>query len=337
MTEKFKKLEVSRHLLYFLSKKGDLEEEMLEKAFQDSGIYPDGGKMASFLNRLMLGIGAIFLICGVIFFFAYNWAELHKFHKLAVIGSLVLISGLFALFQKRESYAHKISIVALCGFTGALFAQFGQIYQTGANAYDLFLGWTLMVSAWVIVSRFPALWVFYVALINTTVILYIGQVSRIMTPLPAFYLLSGVNGLLWIISEFLIKDKSLGMKSRILPRIVGLLTFIPLTLAFSFAILDIRFFYQATEMDLIVSAFAWGLAFFGSLLIYRLMIKDLFFLACSVISAMCVFCVMIFKMEFGELFTLAFLGVCILLITFFTVKFLIKTNKKWKQQSLAAE
>ena len=40
---------------------------------------------------------------------------------------------------------------------GTLFAVFGQIYQTGADAYDLFLGWTLFTILWAVAIRFAPL------------------------------------------------------------------------------------------------------------------------------------------------------------------------------------
>ena len=60
---------------------------------------------------------------------------------------------------------------------GVLFAVYGQIYQTGANAYDFFLAWTVFVTLWVVVSNFAPLWLIYIALANTTFILYSQQVA----------------------------------------------------------------------------------------------------------------------------------------------------------------
>lgn len=61
---------------------------------------------------------------------------------------------------------------------GVLFAVFGQIYQTGANAYDFFLAWTLFVVLWVVVFNFAPLWLLFLTLVNTTFVLYTQQVAR---------------------------------------------------------------------------------------------------------------------------------------------------------------
>jgi uncharacterized membrane protein len=62
--------------------------------------------------------------------------------------------------------------------TGVLFAVFGQIYQTGANTYDLFLGWTIFITLWALVANFAALWLIWLALVNITLLLYTQQVAR---------------------------------------------------------------------------------------------------------------------------------------------------------------
>jgi uncharacterized membrane protein len=65
-----------------------------------------------------------------------------------------------------------------CILVGVLFAVFGQIYQTGADSFDFFLGWTIFTTIWVFVGNFPALWLLYVVLINTTLTLYYQQVAN---------------------------------------------------------------------------------------------------------------------------------------------------------------
>ncbi|MDG1433335.1 MAG: hypothetical protein P8Q41_04965 [Saprospiraceae bacterium] len=59
---------------------------------------------------------------------------------------------------------------------GALFAVFGRIYQTGANAYDFLLGWTVFVALWVFVSNIEAMWLFLLILINISTWQYFEQI-----------------------------------------------------------------------------------------------------------------------------------------------------------------
>src|SRR5690606_13169214 len=80
---------------------------------------------------------------------------------------------------------------------------FGQVYQTGANAFDFFLVWTLCISLWVLISNFAPLWLLYLVLINTTFLLYYNQEANGWTDMfvysSLFYLNTAVViGALWI-------------------------------------------------------------------------------------------------------------------------------------------
>jgi uncharacterized membrane protein len=85
---------------------------------------------------------------------------------------------------------------------GVLFAVFGQIYQTGANAYDFFLGWTIFITLWVLISNFAPLWLVFITLINTTLILYSQQVAHDWSEVFVFTLLFIINVLFLTTSLF---------------------------------------------------------------------------------------------------------------------------------------
>ena len=59
---------------------------------------------------------------------------------------------------------------------GGLLAVYGQIYQTGADAYELFLSWSLFTIGWVVISRFTPFWLIWLLALNLTLVLYWGQV-----------------------------------------------------------------------------------------------------------------------------------------------------------------
>lgn len=336
MSEKFKNMKVTRNLLYFLSGKGKLEEDMLDKAFQESGIYPESKQMASFLDKFMLSTGVIFLVCGVVFFMAYNWADLHKFAKLGIVMASLVVSAGYTFIQDAESYQRKIGLTLLCGLTGALFAVFGQIYQTGANAYDFFFGWTIMITVWVGISRFPALWLFYVVLINVTIILYAGQVHRAWGTILVHECLFAVNALFAIAWEWAAKAKQDFYPSRLFPRIVGLAALSYLTLAVLVSIFDFHRF-DTSYFPAAIAWISWITTIIFVIYSYHNRIKDLFFLAIAVLSIMMVFCSLVIEIDFGAVFSLFLISTCIVLITFFTVNYLVKLNKKWKKERLSSE
>ncbi|MGK7895760.1 MAG: DUF2157 domain-containing protein, partial [Xenococcus sp. (in: cyanobacteria)] len=79
---------------------------------------------------------------------------------------------------------------------------FGQIYQTGANAYDFFLGWTMFITIWVLVSNYAPLWLLFITLINTTILLYSQQVANDWSEVFVFTLLFLINILFLTTSLF---------------------------------------------------------------------------------------------------------------------------------------
>jgi uncharacterized membrane protein len=128
------------------------------------------------LSFISLGVG--FTVSGIIFFFAYNWNDLHKFAKIGIVEILLVASTALVIYPKLNGTVKNIILTGSAALAGALFAVFGQVYQTGANAYDLFFIWTLSVTLWAIVANFTPLWLIYLALINTTFILYAQQVAN---------------------------------------------------------------------------------------------------------------------------------------------------------------
>ncbi len=141
-------------------------------------VYQQPKDWKVFLEYLFLSLGVGFTTAGVVFFFAFNWDIIPDFVKLGTIQLLIISSITAAYFLKIKPNFKKILLTASCVLVGVLFAVFGQIYQTGANAYDFFLGWTIFISLWVIVVNFNPLWCIYLVLINTTLFLYTEQVAN---------------------------------------------------------------------------------------------------------------------------------------------------------------
>jgi hypothetical protein len=55
---------------------------------------------------------------------------------------------------------------------GALFAVIGQVYQTGADAWELFAAWALLILPWVAVSRSAAHWMVWLTVTGLAIWLY---------------------------------------------------------------------------------------------------------------------------------------------------------------------
>lgn len=168
-------------------------------------IYNDKESWSKFLRVFFASLGVGFTTAGIIFFFAYNWADLHKFIKIGLIESLILMTTLIIIFSKISLDVKNILLTGASILVGVLFAVFGQIYQTGANAYDFFLGWTMCIAIWVLISNYAPLWLVFIILINTTLILYSEQVAYEWSDVFVYTLLFIINTLFLTVSFFIKK------------------------------------------------------------------------------------------------------------------------------------
>src|SRR5687767_1421083 len=101
------------------------------------------------------------LLAGVIFFFAFNWAELTPLTKFGVLGAGASLAALAALLARLDSPAGQALLISASVLLGALLAVIGQVYQTGADTYELFAFWALLILPWVAVSRSAAHWILW--------------------------------------------------------------------------------------------------------------------------------------------------------------------------------
>lgn len=168
------KLKINRDDVHFIAGNSNWTETGVNKILNDY-VYSSATSWQNFLKILFISLGVGFTVSGIIFFFAYNWDDLDKFVKIGMIQFLLVASVAVVLYPGISIRTRQIVLTGASLLVGALFAVFGQIYQTGANAFDFFLNWTICIALWAIVSRFPPLWLIFIALINTTWILYARQ------------------------------------------------------------------------------------------------------------------------------------------------------------------
>ncbi len=183
---------MEREDIHILNRFSNLEETEIAKALQDN-VYNDKQSWEKFIRLFIISLGVGFTVSGILFFFAYNWADLHKSIKIGLIEGLLIVATTLLLLPKIRDTTRNIILTGASVLVGVLFAVFGQIYQTGANSYDFFLAWTIFVTLWAIVSNFAPLWLIYILLINVTLILYSQQVAKDWSDVFVFTLLFSLN------------------------------------------------------------------------------------------------------------------------------------------------
>ncbi len=190
---------IERDDIHIISRHSNWPEGSIDKILKKE-IYSNKESWQKFLRLFFVSLGVGFTTAGIIFFFAYNWAEFNKFIKLGLIEGLIITTTLIVLLSKLSLDIKKIVLTGTSVLVGVLFAVFGQIYQTGANAYDFFLGWTMFIAIWVAVSNFAPLWLVFITLVNTSLILYSQQVARDWSEVFVFTLLFIINVLFLTVS-----------------------------------------------------------------------------------------------------------------------------------------
>ena len=164
--------------IYRLAEAGVLPEKDVPLALVACGLRPDTVGWRRFFDRLFLLLGTTLLLAGIIFFFAYNWDEMGKFVKFALVQAAMLAAVLLAWQKGLDTLLGKISITAGAVLVGALLAVYGQVYQTGADSWGLFFTWALLIAGWAVLARFAPLWLILVGLANVSLMLYWEQIVR---------------------------------------------------------------------------------------------------------------------------------------------------------------
>ncbi len=145
------------------------------KLLELTGLVPDKQQWLRFLYGFIFSLGTVFLLLGVILFFAWNWSDLTAYQKLILVEGILVLSTLLAIITNCEHLAGKMSVTVMCVMTGVVFAVYGQIYQTGADNYRLFTSWSLLILVPVMMIRFAPLWLFWITLMNLALVLWVSQ------------------------------------------------------------------------------------------------------------------------------------------------------------------
>jgi len=295
-------LPVTAERLRYLARPLSLDESAYQQAQKDAGHLPDPRQWLSMVSRFLLLYASLLILSGITAFFAYNWADLPHLAKFGLIESAMVITALLAWYRGLDTLQGQSSLFASAFLVGVLLAVYGQVYQTGADPYGLFLGWALLILGWAVIGRQAGLWLLMIVLINLSLILYWVQVlyppvgmgddlARILGPmfwltqtLSDFRLAQVVfvlNAGVLVIWEFLAARDIRWMHGRWLPRVVASIALF----AIAVATLMLIFGSLIKEVDRLQYVAPVGFALFSILCLwyYQKRCHDLYILtACLV-------------------------------------------------------
>ncbi len=223
-----------------LHRRGVIDASTLDALLARASAGPDAAGWALVLDRLLLALGAGLCVAAVIYFFAGNWAALGAAEKLGSAIAAVLAAGGWALWAP-DRRSGRVALTAAGGLTGALLAVYGQVYQTGADAWTLFAAWAGLLVPWVLASRFEPLIALWVLVGDLALWLAIeqGAVSAGADGRPGeiaqWVMVAGPPALAWAVAEALPEARR---PARWLVRVFGVGCYAALTVAGLVAILD---------------------------------------------------------------------------------------------------
>jgi uncharacterized membrane protein len=171
---------------------GRLKPADAPRALAIAGLTPTTSEWRAFLRALLLWTGVALIASGIIFFFAYNWNDLHRYAKFALAETLFAAALLAAWRLGVEKPSGQAALLASSVLTGAMLALVGQTYQTGADPFELFAYWALLILPWVLIARFAPLWLLWIALLNLSAVMYFQARSW-----GLLAVLFGPSGTLW--------------------------------------------------------------------------------------------------------------------------------------------
>jgi len=290
---------------------GRLKPEDAAAALDLAGLTPRRSDWRNFLDMLLLWTGVILLVSGVLFFFAYNWSALPRMAKFGLAELLLAAAFISAWVLGIDRPAGKGALCGAAILTGALLALVGQIYQTGADTYELFLYWALLIVPWVLVGRFAPLWLLWLGLIDIAVPLFcearnwslFGFSSVISCTLWSLLAINLTAEVLWEIGQ----ARGIEWLSRWGARIIGTVTG---TVTTTMGVMVVVGFHEIHEAS-ILAYLAWVVSIY---LYHRRLVFDVFLLSGVVLSLISVTTAALMKylLRYSDVFGFLLIGFLII-------------------------
>ncbi len=248
---------------------------------------------ATFWRFTLLLCGTLFLSAALIFFIAWNWSDMHRFARLALAQTAILLTALASVYRGTDSVSGRTALLA-CGIcAGPMLAVFGQTYQSGAQLWELFRIWAAFLFILALAGRQAALWLVTMIVSSIFSLQYLGrnfnspeEIFFLFVSLPEFLLaetlaLAAWEGASWFTRSL---PEHYWLRVRWLPRLLAFSLMGSLTSTLFIRIIDgyHSHFTLLLPIDALWPLYALCLG--GGWLWFRYRAPDLFMLACGLAS-----------------------------------------------------
>jgi uncharacterized membrane protein len=296
-------------------KQGYLSQNNIQQALIVANAEPKVQDWLNFIKTAALYLGLLSFASGLIFFFAYNWADISRFSKFGIIQTFIVLASVALVFLVKPNHSKSTQPVkqplpvlfrAITFFIalliGSLLALIGQTYQTGADPWQLFFIWSVFITPLAIISRDNLIWILWLGLLGLSLGLYYELAQSIfgimLSSAEFIWLMLSLSGLLLVLFEWAYwsSQKSISTNNkkvyklsqhfycgnRLLAQLLGLAFGFGASMQMMFALFDSHSSAAITyQIAFIVYPLWLGAGFY----FYRYLIKDLLLLSAMSLSA----------------------------------------------------
>ena len=163
-----------RHHLLLLAERHHLSRQNTQQLLQTASLADEPAILAAWLPRGVAILAAVLGGFGVVMWVAANWQSMGRMGHFALLQGLVLATGLGAALSEKAR--PPLGLLGLLGI-GALLAYFGQTYQTGADPWQLFAWWAVLVLPLCLSARSDVLWTPWALVVMTAIALWLHTYS----------------------------------------------------------------------------------------------------------------------------------------------------------------
>ena len=155
-----------RWALHELAARHGLDAMASQRLRQLAGLNDEPESLALWLPRGLAVLAAALGGLGIVMWVAANWDSLGRFGRFALLQGVVVVMCVGA--AARPAARAPLGLLALLGI-GGLFAHFGQTYQTGADAWQLFALWAALALPLALGVRSDAVWAPWAVVVATAI------------------------------------------------------------------------------------------------------------------------------------------------------------------------
>ena len=188
-------LENRQRILHW-TEAGLLDETSLAQAIEITNSQPNQRQWLEFIQLGLLWLAVGSFSCGVIFFFAYNWQEIPRLAKFALVELAICLSAIIYVRHWGSKIITTGLLMSMSVLTGALLALVGQTFQTGADPWQLFALWALFMLPWSLIGHSSILWIFNILLSNLALFLYLDVNQNLL------WVLWSAESVFWLVFAF---------------------------------------------------------------------------------------------------------------------------------------